>query len=174
MQIELSSLESSKGQFAHTYQPDELSLLDDRLHLAGPAKISGKVRRDGEKLRVSGHLEVRVQAECDRCLQLLDLPISQSFKLEYVTRAQYEALEVAELLDEDLCLSVFDGEKIDVDELVGEQLELAVPFQTLCQESCKGFCLTCGVNLNLENCNCREAEIDPRWEELRKLVNRKS
>ncbi len=174
MQIELASLESSKGQFAHTYEPGELKLLDDRLSLRGPLKISGKVRRDGGKLRVVGHLGAQVAVECDRCLQLLDLAISRKFNLEYVTRAEYEALQVVELTDEDLDLSVFDGEMIDVDEIVGEQLELAVPSQTICRETCKGFCGMCGVNLNLGKCSCQHSEVDPRWAELKKLVNRKS
>ncbi len=174
MQIGLASLESSKGQFTHTYGPEELTLLDDRLHLAGPVKISGKIRRNGEKLSVVGYLEAAVQVECDRCLQILGLAIAPRFHLEYVTTAQYQALETAELTEEDLDLSVFDGETIDVDEIVSEQLELAVPSQTLCRDSCKGFCPTCGADLNLGACACHGTETDPRWAELRKLVDRKS
>ena len=174
MQIELSSLESSRGQFEHSYEPGELSIPDQRIELAAPAVIAGTIRRDAEKLKIQGKLETTVRVECDRCLKSLALPVAQEFSLEYVTADRYEQLKTAELSEEDLDLSVFDGEVIDVDEIVAEQLDLAVPYQTLCQETCKGLCPTCGVNLNLESCNCHEAEIDPRWAELTKLVNRKS
>lgn len=174
MQIELTRLESSRGLFDHTYEPGELKLLDDRVHLEGPVRISGKIRRDGEKWRILGHVAAQTRVECDRCLQLREIPVSRKFTLEYVTPEQYEQLRTAELSDEDLDLSIFDGELIDVDELVAEQVELAIPSQLLCQETCKGFCPNCSVNLNLETCNCQEAEIDPRWADLKKLVNRKS
>jgi uncharacterized protein len=77
------------------------------------------------------------------------------------------------LLDEDLTLSVFDGAVIDVDDLVREQLLLALPAQVLCQDECKGLCPICGGDKNLKNCNCQEAEIDPRWAGLKEIVNRK-
>ena len=49
----------------------------------------------------------------------------------------------------DLDLSTFDGEGIDVDELVAEELTLAVPDHILCSENCKGICATCGADRNL-------------------------
>ena len=39
----------------------------------------------------------------------------------------YEASQVAELTEKQMSVSVFDGEAIDVDEIVKEQILLAVP-----------------------------------------------
>ena len=39
MRIELASLESGKGAFAHTYAPDELVLEDERVKLIEPAEV---------------------------------------------------------------------------------------------------------------------------------------
>ena len=74
-----------------------------------------------------------------------------------------------ELAEEDLALSIFDGEFIDVDEIVREQLLLAIPAQLICQENCKGFCPVCGADRNVTDCNCDATEIDPRWSGLRDL-----
>ena len=102
------------------------------------------------------------------------MPVSSIFKVEYVTPDIYQAEQAAELLEEDLSLSVFDGEVIDIDEMVREQLLLALPAQILCREDCKGLCPECGGDRNLNECKCEEVEIDPRWSGLKEIVNRKS
>ena len=152
MRIELASLESGKGVFAHKYAPDELALEDERVKLIEPAEVSGKVRQRGNRAHVSGRVTARVQAECDRCLKLVELPIDSHFKLEYVTAADYLAQQAVELTEEDLDLSVFDGEAIDFDELVTEELLLAVPQHVLCKENCEGICPGCGVDRNSVDC----------------------
>jgi len=37
MRIELENLEGSVGKIAHVYEPEELDLLDEQVHLRGPA-----------------------------------------------------------------------------------------------------------------------------------------
>jgi uncharacterized protein len=173
MRIELASLDSGKGVFAHTYAPEELVLEDERVKLIEPAEVSGKVRQQDSRSHVSGHLKAQVEAECDRCLKLVELQIDSRFKLEYVTVEDYWAQQAVELTEEDLDLSVFDGEAIDIDDLVKEELLLAVPDHVLCGEGCKGICAVCGANKNSVECGCEARDIDPRWAGLKKLVNSK-
>jgi DUF177 domain-containing protein len=170
MQIELATLEGKRGEFHHVYNPGELSLNDERVQLAGPIEVSGRVSRGPEKIRVKGRVKGSVQVECDRCLRETELPIDLEFDLEYVTESEYNRLHAAELLEEDLTLSVFDGGVIDIDEIVREQVLLAVPSQVLCDENCKGLCEKCGSNCNLVDCGCETREMDPRWAELKKLM----
>lgn len=172
MRIELASLEDGKGVFAHTYAPDELVLDDERVRLLKAPTVSGKVRQQGARVHVGGHVEALAQAECDRCLTLVQLPIDSEFKLEYVTAEDYQAQQAVELTEGDLDLSVFDGESIDIDELVTEEIMLTVPDHILCGEGCKGICAVCGVNKNLTECGCQTKEVDPRWAGLKNLVNR--
>ena len=169
MRIELDKLENGKGGFAHTYQPEELDLEDDRITLVGPAEVSGTVRRSGAEVVVSGRLESLVSAECDRCLKPIEVPVATRFKLEYITGQDYESSHAAELTADDLAVSVFDGESIDVDELVKEQILLFVPDRMLCREDCKGICSTCGADLNAGECKCAPTDVDPRWEALKRL-----
>jgi uncharacterized protein len=106
-------------------------------------------------------------------LKLIEFPVDSRFKLEYVTREDYEAQQAIELTEDELDLSVFDGEAIDLDELVREELLLAVPTHLLCQENCKGVCPTCGVDRNTTDCVCGGDDVDPRWAGLKELVNGK-
>jgi len=173
MRIELAGLESGKGVFAHAYAPGELVLEDDRVRLLVAPTVSGELLQEGRRVHVSGRLEARMQVECDRCLKPIEIPVDSRFKLEYVTAEDYQAQQAVELTEEDLDLSVFDGEVIDIDELVTEELLLAVPDHVLCNDNCKGICLVCGVDRNSVDCECQTAEVDPRWAGLRELVNGK-
>jgi uncharacterized protein len=173
MRIELASLEGGKGTFAHAYLPGDLVLENDRAKLLDGPTVSGTVRQKGDRVHAYGKVTARAQVECDRCLKLIELPIESSFKLEYVTAEDYKAQQDFELTEEDLNLSIFDGEGIDLDELVTEELLLAVPDHVLCTENCKGRCAVCGVNKNSTECGCDTHEVDPRWAGLKKLVNSK-
>ena len=169
MRIELENLEGRKGDFAHVYQPDELNPVDERVRLTGPASVKGKVRLSGNQVFVDGHIEARAQVECDRCLQPVEAPVSADFALEYISGTDYESSDVVELTEAEMLVSVFDGEAIDVDEIVKEQILLAVPTRMLCREDCKGICPECGVDKNKGECQCVTDDIDPRWAALKNL-----
>ena len=170
MRIELENLEGGKGDFAHVYQPDDLNPVDERVSLTQPATVSGKVRLAGNEVFVNGHVETRAQVECDRCLQPVETPVNTDFALEYMTGSEYESGTAAELTEAEMSVSVFDGEAVDVDEIVKEQIVLAVPTRMLCREDCKGICPECGADRNRGDCNCTTNDIDPRWAALKDLT----
>jgi uncharacterized protein len=170
MRIELENLEGGRGEFAHVYQPEDLNPVDERVQITEPAQVNGKVRLAGNEVFVNGHVETRAQVECDRCLKPVDLPVNADFTLEYIPGAEYESSAAAELTEAELSVSVFDGEAIDVDEIVKEQILLAVPTRMLCREDCKGICPECGTDLNSGECACKKDDIDPRWAALKNLT----
>lgn len=170
MRIELEKLEGRKGDFAHVYQPDELNPIDERVNLIAPAAVTGRVRLSGNEVFVNGHVEARARVECDRCLQPVELPVNADFALEYISGDEYESSQAAELTEAELSVSVFDGEAIDVDEIVKEQVLLAVPTRMLCREDCKGICPECGIDRNTGECSCVSKDIDPRWAALKNLT----
>lgn len=170
MRIELEKLEGRKGEFAHVYQPDELNPVDERVRLTGPAAVNGRIRIAGNEVFVNGHIDTRTQVECDRCLQPVELPVNADFSLEYISDSDYESSEAAELTEEEMSVAVFDGQALDVDEIVKEQILLAVPTRMLCREDCKGICPECGADRNTGECHCVTKEIDPRWAALKNLT----
>ena len=181
MRIELVNLEHGRRDFSHVYQPDELGSfndragsLDERVTLIAPVAVNGTVRLAGTEVFVNGHIETRAAVECDRCLKQVELPVDADFEVEYVSGQTYESTAAAELTENDLSVSVFDGDAIDVDEIVKEQILLAVPTRTLCQPDCKGICPECGLDKNTGDCNCEPKEVDPRWAALKNLTSGKS
>ncbi len=173
MRIELVNLERGRGEFAHVYQPEELGSFDERVSLIEPVAVHGTVRLAGTEVFVNGHIKTRAAVECDRCLKQVELPVDAHFELEYVTGPTYESSAAAELTEDVMSVSVFDGDAIDVDEIVKEQILLAVPTRTLCRPDCKGICPNCGINKNTGDCACETKEVDPRWAALKNLTSGK-
>lgn len=173
MRIELANLDGGKGEFANVYQSAELDLSDERVKLCGPTSISGKIRQTGAEVVVEGHLESCAEVDCDRCLKPIQVPVNSDFGLEYISDSDYEENRNVELTEDEMSVSVFDGDSIDIDEIAKEQILLAVPTRALCREDCKGFCPKCGVDKNATDCGCEEKEIDPRWAALKNLVDGK-
>jgi uncharacterized protein len=169
MRIELENLEGGKSEFAHVYQPEDINPVDERISLTEPATVTGKVRLTGNEVFVNGHVETRARVECDRCLQPVETPVDADFELEYITGSEYESGNVAELTEAEMSVAVFDGKVIDVDEIVKEQVVLAVPTRMLCREDCKGICPECGTDRNTGDCSCTTEDIDPRWAALKNL-----
>jgi uncharacterized protein len=169
VRIELDSLSGSKGAFAHVYAPGELDFTDTRVRLTGLPEVSGSLALRGKELVVRGKLRAQAEVDCDRCLTSVAVPIDTHFNLQYLTQVDYESTAAVELDEPDLIVSIFDGEILDVDELVQEQLLLAVPDYQLCREDCRGLCPQCGGDRNSNQCGHEESEIDPRWEGLSNL-----
>jgi len=167
VRIELDSFIGAKAPIAHVYAPGELQFKDDRVRLKGPAEVSGTLVLKGKRLLLHGRLVARAEVDCDRCLALVEVPVEAQFSLQYVTRLEYESSQAVELDEADMTISVYDGEAIDLDEMVSEQLLLEIPERALCREDCKGLCPTCGADRNIRECTCESAEIDPRWAALK-------
>jgi len=45
-----------------------------------------------------------------------------------------------------------------------------LPMKPLCKQDCKGLCSQCGVNLNIETCQCSVQWEDPRLAGLKALI----
>ncbi|HYY58938.1 MAG TPA: DUF177 domain-containing protein [Pyrinomonadaceae bacterium] len=169
MRIELDKLEGKSSAFAHAYQPGEIVLDEDHARLTEAPQINGRINRNGQEVRLNGTLTARAEVDCDRCLKSVSIPIETSFDVTYVPAEAYYGDATAELKEEDLSLSVFDGLAIDIDDLVREQVLLAMPPRLLCGDECKGLCPVCGVDKNANDCACEASEIDPRWAGLAAL-----
>ena len=172
MQIELANLEGGKGEFSATYETRQLELEDERVRLATPLAVNGRIKRSGAEVIVSGNITGKLFINCDRCLKPLETPLNNQFELDYVSGSDYEALPDTELTEEQMLISVFDGVAIDVDEIVKEQVLLAVPARILCSDDCKGICPNCGLDRNATDCDCETSTSDPRWDALKSLKQR--
>ena len=174
MRIEVEQLESGGKKFAHTYEPEELILDEESARLIETPRVEGSASRKGEEVRLRGRVTARAEVDCDRCLNAVQFPIETEFDVTLIPAARYLEQERAELQEDDLLLSVYEGDTVDVDEIVREQILLALPARALCREECKGLCPVCGIDRNNNACACDVRETDPRWAALKNLANRES
>ena len=168
MIIDLITLENSPYEFDFQVNSDEIDLETETARLK-TAQVRGVVTRRIAETDVEGTIKAELEIECTRCLQNIERTFEIPFKDAFVAPENYTQAKEAELRGEDLDVSILEGNEIDLNELVREQILLNLPEQIFCREDCKGLCEKCGANRNLINCNCLESEIDPRWSALKNL-----
>lgn len=167
MRIEVENLREQAEVFSHSYAPGEVELEDEGARLVAPAEVSGSATLKGEELRVRGKIATEVELLCDRCAAPQRAPLEVEFDTRFIPQSEVagETYNV-ELLTEDMGLAAYEGDAVDLDELVREQILLALPSRNLCREDCKGLCQKCGADLNAGQCSCEQGETDPRWAAL--------
>src|ERR1700752_1384451 len=159
MRIEIESDDESGARVSQTYAPGELEFDDPDLRLIEPVAVRGQVIRQTGEVELRGELHTKVAIPCGRCLKEVELPIEVNFAERFVANVKWQAANQHELAEEDLDLGLVD-EAVELDDLVKEEIQLALPGHILCQESCKGFCPVCGVNRNVTECVCETQEVD--------------
>jgi len=169
MRIELDRLEELGGKFSQAYDVDSLPLGEEDVRLMEPAEVRGRIKRSGQEVELRGELRAKIESVCSRCLQPVELPIHAEFAERFVPAVSWGAEEQHELQEEDLNLAVFDGEAIELNDLVREEILLAMPVQVLCRADCKGLCPTCGIDRNTSDCQCAGVDVDSRWDKLKDL-----
>lgn len=175
MRIEVENLTSEGQTYERMYGADELQLDESRAQLTGETEVEGRASKRGDEIRIEGRIIAHAEVACDRCLKTVKAPLEVEFSESFMPRAfEGEAEDETELQKDDLNFSFYEGDAVELDELVREQLLLALPTRFVCREECKGLCPTCGADLNEETCGCAKSEVDPRWAALEKFKNRES
>lgn len=169
MIIDLITLEKTPYAFDVRIAPEEIELDSEDFRLKSAVNAAGKLTKHIAQIDVEGKITADAELNCTRCLTAIDKKLDIPFKTIFVTAEVYTAAKEAELQAEDLDVSVYDGQEIDLTELIREQILLNLPEQVFCKEECKGLCEKCGANRNLIDCKCIENEVDPRWAALKNL-----
>jgi len=127
---------------------------EDRIvGLERPLSTSIKIYPAGKKMVVEGLISTRLLLRCDRCLEQYGWDLSEEFRIS-LSLSPFRGEGEVELLEDDLNLDFIDGNLLDFDQVLKEQLILHVPMKTLCIPECKGLCPVCGCNLNTSRCSC--------------------
>jgi uncharacterized protein len=159
MRIRVDEIPES-GRFLHfhwddarlrQYLPEEDPF---EFKLVRPVNVDLEIQKRSDHLRVQGTLKGSLQVICHRCLAAFLWPLEETVDVFLVEGEEPDPSEEMELEPSDLDCEFFDGVIIEIDQLVAEQIFLALPVKILCSENCLGLCPRCGVNLNEEPCRC--------------------
>ncbi len=139
---------------------------------AGSLSVMVRIDKTGSTIRLRSSFGLPLVADCAACAEDFELTVDIDFDIIMKPRPadMVPPPKDLELTPEDLDEFFYDGEFIDVADIMREQMILALPMYPRCSADCKGLCPHCGANLNHEECTCAKQHIDPRWEALQKLM----
>ena len=143
----------------------EMSLADEELYgekpFQTPIVVEGSVKNSTGIVKLKATADFVFYGSCDRCAT--DLQSKITIPVEHILVATLNN-------SEDGSFILVENMRLDLDELVTEDIFLELPSKQLCKEDCKGLCTFCGQNLNEGQCSCKKP-IDPRLEALSRLLD---
>ena len=121
------------------------------LEFLAPLSVDGVYRYDGDAIVVEGNVSTTLNSVCARCAEEFPEPLSFTFSERFLKPADVEA---------DTDDYSYDGDTLNPDQAVMDNLYLNVPIISYCRPDCKGLCPVCGSNRNLSDCGCPEPGLD--------------
>ena len=121
------------------------------------------------EIRVQGQLRIDTSTVCDRCIEAIQLPIQNQYDLIYMPAGHSLGGGEDEIDKDAVEVGFYEGNGIELDDVLREVVLLALPMQIVCGEACKGICPVCGHNRNQRECNCQTKAADDRWNSLKSL-----
>ena len=167
MIVDLTAIEGSSLAFDFTVSPAEIDVEESSLRLTSDLHAAGEVVKHAAQTDVTGAITASAEIDCTRCLKPIEQELAIDFAVSFVTPDGFAADKEREVAAEDLSTDVLDDDRIDLKDVVREQILLNLPEQVFCKSDCKGLCTQCGADRNLIDCKCDESEIDPRWAALK-------
>ncbi len=177
MFLDIKDLERNPLDFEEEYQPDVIDLGGEARQLT-PLKTSGRAEMVEEHhgkhhvvkdIRLRGKLATGLELQCARCLDPVPQEIEREFELLYRPLGADAGRDELSVTDAEAEIGYYQGDGILLEDVLREQVLLALPLKVTCRENCRGLCLHCGKNLNLEQCSCTTPMEDPRWTALRDI-----
>lgn len=180
IQIERITAEGLDLQFEK--KPENFPVLSEMVsrgecEFLAPIKTSLRAVRIADRVEIEGDVRTSVALSCGRCLKVFEAALSSHFALTYTPRIEEVAtvagVDEVELRPEEINRIYFQGDQIDLQETIQEQVIMAFPIRALCSETCRGLCPQCGADLNLGDCSCSQQLSDSKFAVLKNFRPKK-
>jgi uncharacterized protein len=177
MFLDIHDLERHPLDFEEVFQPDVIDLGGEARQCT-PLKAFGRAELVEEHhgkhevikdIRLRGRLTAGLELQCARCVEPVPQEISREFELLYRPLGTDAGRDELSVTDAEAEIGYYQGDGLLLEDVLREQVLLALPLKVTCREDCKGLCVHCGKNLNEEQCSCSTAIEDPRWTALREI-----
>lgn len=174
MHIDLHADEPVEFGFDESLSTGDLALDDSEDIGVLALSVRGRgMRTDPGEVALEGTLDARLELRCVRCLEPFEHPLRSSFELILVADdPDAGADEEREVDEREALLFVAAEGRVELRDVVREQVYLNLPQKPLCRPDCRGLCPTCGADRNRLECGCRSEEIDDRLAPLLELKNK--
>jgi len=174
MLLDLRGFRGGTEEVARQYTPEAFTLTGEDFRIVAPVKLTARVSKDAQKVRLAGRVQTTLETDCGRCLEPFTVPVDAKLDLMFLPETGDGAVQVAgekEVREEDTGVSFYKDETIDLGEVMRDEFFLVLPMKPLCKDDCKGLCPICGVNWNRDVCTCKEEWVDPRLAPLKKFLD---
>jgi uncharacterized protein len=130
---------------------------------SSPIRLDLRLESVVEGVLVTGTATVELRGECVRCLGAISDLHEVAIQELYVYPGSEATADEASRLEGDL---------LDLEPLLRDDVVLDLPFQPLCRADCRGLCVECGADLNSRPDHAHEPQLDARWAKLQTLEAR--
>jgi uncharacterized protein len=172
MFLSVKEMELRKVRFDETFEAGQIDFTGEEIEQVAPLAAKGQAESlahtDGE-VRIQGRYTVEMASQCDRCLGRARFALDAGFDLFYRPASFIAREEEVEIDEGEAEIGFYEGGGLELEDILREQILLALPMQRVCSDVCKGICPVCGKNRNETECGCKLDSHDDRWGALRKL-----
>lgn len=147
-----------------------------------PVQISIDVTRKKQKLRLDGIIRTVLTLGCNRCGEPAAECVFSNFSLLLTEEPpeEPEVINMGVLFGEDKLNGGSEGKEeddeasidlddhlyfpseqreIDISKNIRDMVHVEITINAICNPSCQGLCLKCGLNLNTGSCVCRKEKL---------------
>jgi uncharacterized protein len=180
MFLDIKELELHPFDFKEEFQPDAIDFGEEG-KLRAPLTTSGRAEVIEEHhgknqvikdIRLRGRLATSLELPCARCIEPVKQDVNREFELLYRPQGSDAGRDELSVTDAEAEIGYYQGEGLLLEDVLREQVLLALPLKVTCRPDCKGLCPQCGKNLNQEQCSCSNEVEDPRWAALKEVRDR--
>lgn len=163
---DVSQLLEHVGETQEIDMPYELKLVENDYKLSSPVKIKLTLISTGKSILAQGMITGEIEATCARCLNPYKHKFQVGVEEEYKRTADIMSTTAKdkELGDEDFVFTIDSEGRIDLSELIRQNIVVNLPLKFICSNDCKGID---------KGAYAKEKRIDPRLNKLNELKERK-
>jgi uncharacterized protein len=172
MFLSVKEMEQRKIRFDETLAPGQIEFASENLEQVTPLHAVGSAEMFKEaagEIRIQGRYTIELKAPCDRCLVDAGFAMDGGFDLFYQHASHIARDEEIEIDEDEAEIGFYDQGGLELEDILREQILLALPMQRVCSEGCLGICAVCGKNRNQSHCDCHTSPANDCWGALRKL-----
>ena len=156
---ELCSNKNTRKEIHLELEKDKFFYENEFIQFSKPVKLHLILKPNGNEIDLTGSIEAELLFACSRCLETF----SHSIHIELNERLSKT------LKSEDEDIIFIKDDRLDLNEVVENNIISVLPIKRLCNKDCKGLCHQCGINLNHSTCKCAIDDVDPRLAKLKEL-----
>ncbi len=175
--IEHVKLQNGNHQFSYELDKQFFDFFENTEVLSVAVKSNVQIDKSDNMAIVDIDTSGELMLNCDRCLEALKYPVKTRFKVIYHLNSEFSKSNEAEEVGLDVVYLTANEFKFNIAKSIYESFLPAIPMVKNCdgtaEKPCNVEILKHLDNSQRSNDSVENKTNDPRWDELKKLLNNK-